>query len=208
MKAFHAYDIRGVYNEDVYKIGFFLPVLLETDKILVGRDTRISSPEIFEYLCKGINDSGADVYNVGLATTPMVYWGTAMHGFMRSVQITASHNSKEYNGLKVSRKDAIPVGFDTGLGDLKHMVESQKITPVAIKGKIYDFDIKEDYIAFQKQYVADFSSLRIAIDCSNGMAGLLIKDLLGEQPEYMYSELDGTFPNHDPNPLNEKNVAI
>ncbi|MEZ5197780.1 MAG: hypothetical protein R2764_15750 [Bacteroidales bacterium] len=109
MKAFHAYDIRGIYNKefdkwDVYKIGFFLPSLLNSKKVLVGRDIRLSSPEIFEFLCKGITDSGADVYSIGLSTTPMVYWATARFEFDASVMITASHNSKEYNGLKVSGK--------------------------------------------------------------------------------------------------------
>ena len=120
MKAFHAYDIRGIYNidfnkNDVYKIGYFLPALLNTDKVLIGRDVRVSSPEIYEYLCKGITDAGADVYNMGLSTTPMVYYITAKHEFDASVMITASHNSKEYNGLKISKTNALPVGYDTGL---------------------------------------------------------------------------------------------
>jgi len=211
MKAFHAYDIRGIYNidfnkNDVYKIGFFLPKLLNTDKVLVGRDVRTSSPEVFDYLCKGICDAGADVYNIGLATTPMVYWSTAKFGFNASVQITASHNSKEYNGLKVSRENALPVGFDTGLGALKAMTENLPINPVLDKGKIVEYDVQEKYLEFQKKYLADYSGLKIAIDCSNGMAGLLIKDLLGDDPEYLYDDMDGTFPNHEPNPLVEKNV--
>ena len=96
MGAFHAYDIRGVYNVDfdkevAYKVGYFLPELLSADKVLVGRDARVSSPEIHEYLLKGITDAGADVYDIGLSTTPMVYFGTANYGFKASVQITASH---------------------------------------------------------------------------------------------------------------------
>ena len=105
MGAFHAYDIRGIYNKDfnkdtVYKVGYFLPELLKTDRILVGRDVRESSPEIHEYLIKGITDAGANVVDMGLATTPMVYFATAMYGFHASVQITASHNPAQYNGLK------------------------------------------------------------------------------------------------------------
>lgn len=212
MNAFHAYDIRGIYNkdfnkEDVYKIGFFLPKLLDADKILVGRDVRISSPEIYEYLCKGIVDSGTDVYDIGLSTTPMVYWGTAKFGFKASVQITASHNSKEYNGLKISREDALPVGFDTGLGELKKMIELQQVKPQKNRGRIIELDLKKDYIDFQKQYLQDLSNVKIAIDCSNGMAGLLIKDILGLDPYYLYDEPDGNFPNHDPNPLVESNVT-
>ena len=128
MGAFHAYDIRGIYNVDfdkylAYKVGYFIPILLETDRVLVGRDARVSSPEIFEFVAKGINDAGADVYDLGLSTTPMVYFGTAMHGFGASVQITASHNPKEYNGMKISCGNALPVGFDNGLSTIQKWIE-------------------------------------------------------------------------------------
>lgn len=211
MGAFHAYDIRGIYNEDfnkddAYKIGFFLPELLKTNKILVGRDVRVSSPEIFEYLTNGITDSGADVYNIGLATTPMVYYSTAKFGFDASVQITASHNSKEYNGMKISRTNALPVGFDTGLGDLQKMITEREIVPVENKGKIIKQEVKEEYLNFLKKYIPDFSNLKVAVDCSNGMAALLIKDLLGDSPDYIFDDMDGTFPNHEANPLVMKNV--
>ena len=211
MGAFHAYDIRGIYNvdfnkDDAYKVGFFLSELLNTKKILVGRDVRVSSPEIFEYLTKGITDSGSDVYDIGLATTPMVYFSTANFNFDASVQITASHNSKEYNGLKVSRTNAGPVGYDTGLGQIEKWMKIREIVPVANKGKIIPMEVKSEYIAFLKKYIPDFSNLKVAIDCSNGMAALLIKDLLGDAPTYIYDDLDGTFPNHEANPLVMKNV--
>jgi len=211
MKAFHAYDIRGIYNKDfdkidVYKIGFFLPRLLDTQKILVGRDVRLSSPEVFEFLCKGITDAGADVYDIGLATTPMVYFSTARYGFKASVQITASHNSKEYNGLKVSRENALPVGYDTGLSEIEHWMKSENIISVVQPGKIVPFNVKKDYLEFQRTWLTDLSNLNMAVDCSNGMASLLIKDLLGNQPHYLFDDLDGSFPNHEPNPLIEKNV--
>lgn len=212
MKAFHAYDIRGVYNKDfdrndAYKIGFFLPELLKTKKILVGRDVRVSSPEIFEYLTKGITDAGADVYNLGLATTPMVYFATAKFNFDASVQITASHNPKEYNGMKISKANALPVGYDSGLKDLEKMMNERNISPVDAKGKIIEYDIKNDYIEFLKSYIVDYSDLKIGIDCSNGMASYLIKDIYGNAPMYIYDELDGTFPNHEANPLIPKNYA-
>ncbi|NOX46363.1 MAG: phosphomannomutase/phosphoglucomutase [Chlorobi bacterium] len=212
MKAFHAYDIRGIYNkdfnkEDVYKIGYYLPELIKADKVLIGRDVRKSSPEIFEYLCKGITDSGADVFDAGLATTPMVYWATAKFGFDASIMITASHNPKEYNGLKVSKTDALPVGYDTGLGELEEKVlKSQRISPNQNKGKIKAIDVKNDYLKFLETYNGDFSNLNIAMDCSNGVAGLLIEDILHQQPNYINLEPDGTFPNHEPNPLIPKNV--
>jgi phosphomannomutase len=211
MHAFHAYDIRGIYNSDfnkndAYKIGYFLPALLKTNKILVGRDMRTSSPEIFEFLCKGITNAGADVHNAGLTTTPMVYFATARYGFHASVQITASHNSKEYNGMKISRDNALPVGLDSGLGELKTMMETLPVEPKAQKGNIIEFDFKTEYLAFQRKYLSDLSGLKIAIDCSNGMAAMLIKDILGNTPSYIFDELDGTFPNHEPNPLIESNV--
>ena len=119
MGAFHAYDIRGIWNvdfnrEDAYKIGYFLPELLETGKVLVGRDCRLSSPEIHDALVEGILDAGADVYDLGLTSTPMVYFATANYGFDASVQITASHNPGNYNGMKVSRANALPVALDSG----------------------------------------------------------------------------------------------
>lgn len=211
MGAFKAYDIRGVYNkdfnkEDVYRIGFYLPALLKTNKVLVGRDVRVSSPEVYEYLSKGITDSGADVYYIGLATTPMVYYSTAKYNFDASVQITASHNPKEHNGLKISRTNALPVGFDSGLGELEKLIKNDKIKVAEKKGKIVDFEVRNEYISFLKQYAGDVSNLKIAIDCSNGMACLLIKEFLDKDILYLYDELDGTFPNHEANPLEEENV--
>jgi len=210
MGAFKAYDIRGVYNqdfnkEDVYRIGFFLPSLLKTNKVLVGRDVRVSSPEIFEYLCNGIIDSGADVHSIGLATTPMVYYATAKFSFDASVMITASHNPREHNGLKISRSNALPVGFDSGLGELEQLIKQQP-TPVLQKGNIFELDIRHDYISFQKQYLTDFSNLKIAVDCSNGMACLLIKEFMNEGVDFLFDTLDGTFPNHEANPLEEENL--
>ena len=213
MGAFHAYDIRGVYGVDfdkdvAYKVGFFLPELLEADKVLVGRDCRVSSDEIHEYLLKGITDAGADVYDIGLSTTPMVYFGTARYGFKASVQITASHNPAQYNGMKVSRENALPVGLATGLGTIKEWIESGKPTPKAEKpGQVYAKDIHQDYLDFLMGYKADLSGLRIAFDLSNGMANLLAKEIFGTAPAYIFDTIDGRFPNHEPNPLVAKNIV-
>lgn len=212
MGAFHAYDIRGVYDvdftkEDVYKMGFFLPTLLKTTRILVGRDVRASSTEIYEFLTRGITDAGADVFTIGLATTPMVYYATVKYGFKASVQITASHNPHEYNGLKVSRDGAMPVGYDNGLKELEQLMKCGDLVVAIEKGKVKTLDVKDDYVAFLKSYVDDFSNLNIAIDLSNGMAALIAKDILGSDPHYLYDTLDGTFPNHEANPLDQKNVV-
>lgn len=213
MGAFHAYDIRGVYNVDwdrdtAYKVAYFLPELLGTDKVLLGHDCRVSSDEIHDAAVAGLTDAGADVYDIGLSSTPMVYFGTANYGFKASIQITASHNPAEYNGMKVSRENALPVGLDTGLGQIKQWIDEGKPTPKAEKkGKVVPFDIMEDYLAFQRKYIQDYSDIKIAMDLSNGMANLFAKKIFGDQPEYLYDTLDGRFPNHEPNPLNVKNCA-
>lgn len=212
MGAFHAYDIRGIYNVDfdketAYKVGYFIPQLLDADKVLVGRDCRVSSDEIHEYLVKGITDAGADVYDIGLSSTPMVYFGTANYGFKASVQITASHNPAKYNGMKVSRENALPVGLDSGLGQIKEWIDSgREIVPASKKGNVHEKDIMDDYLNFLMKYKADLSGMKIAFDLSNGMACLLAKRIFGEEHAYIFDTIDGTFPNHEPNPLIHDNV--
>ena len=212
MGAFKAYDIRGIYNKDfdkktAYKVGYFLPSLLSTDHVVVGRDVRLSSPEIHEYLLEGITDSGADVYDLGLATTPMVYFATVFLKADASVQITASHNPKEYNGLKISRKDAIPVGGDTGLKDLEKLCNEGEITISEKKGEVKDYSyVRDEYVKYLRGFCPDIADLDISIDCSNGMSSLIIKDVLKDDSiHYIYDTFDGSFPNHEPNPLDERN---
>ena len=213
MGAFHAYDIRGIWGKDwdldiAYKVGYFIPELLKTDKVLVGRDCRVSSDEIHDAVLKGINDAGADVYDIGLSSTPMVYFGTANYGFDASVQITASHNPAEYNGMKVSTTDAQAVGFDAGLGQIKAWIDEGKPTPVAARrGQVFQKEIMADYLAFMRKFVKDYSGLTVAMDLSNGMANLFAKDIFGTGSNfhYLFDTMDGRFPNHEPNPLIEKN---
>ena len=212
MEAFHAYDIRGVYGVDfdgdtAYKVGYFLPELLSAGKVLVGRDCRVSSDEIHSRLIEGITDAGADVYDIGLATTPMVYFGTARYGFGASVQITASHNPAQYNGMKVSRENALPVGLDNGLGQIRDWIAAGRECPAApVRGKVHKFDIHKDYLDFLLKYRGDYSGMKIAMDLSNGMAGLYAREIFGDSPSYIFDGLDGRFPNHEPNPLVPANV--
>jgi len=211
MKAFKAYDIRGIYGRDfdssnVWKIGFFLPKLLHATRVLVGRDDRASSPEVFEALCDGITAGGADVVSIGQCTTPTIYFATATLGFDAAVMITASHNPPEYNGLKVCKTGALPVDYSTGLSDLEQMIQQEAITAEK-RGTVSEIDLRGDYLDFLRQYLPDLSKLKIGIDCSNGMVCLLIKELLGNRPTYIFDEIDGTFPNHPPNPLEEENCA-
>jgi phosphomannomutase len=136
----------------------------------------------------------------------MVYYLTAAHNFKASVQITASHNPKEYNGLKVSRENAIPVGYDTGLNLVEKMMNEEEVVISENRGQIINFDHRQEYLDFLKSYAQDISNLNVSVDCSNGMASLLVKDIWGEDISYIYDEIDGTFPNHEPNPLEEENV--
>lgn len=213
MSVFKAYDIRGVWGRDfdgdlVYRIGRWLPGLLQAREVLVGRDCRASSPEIFRRLAEGINDAGADVVSAGLCTTPMVYYLTASRGFRASVQITASHNSREYNGLKISREGALPVGGDSGLDRLEALVARDPGPPGPTRGAVREEKgVLEDYLTFLGGFLGDPSGLRLGIDCSNGMTSLLARSLFGGNPEYLFDTLDGSFPNHEPNPLLEENVA-
>ena len=209
MGAFHAYDIRGIYNKDwdretAYKVGYFLPELLKADKVLVGRDCRLSGQEIHDAVIKGVTDAGADVDDIGLSSTPLVYFGTANYGYKASIQITASHNPKEYNGMKVSRENALPVGLD----QIKQWIDEGRPTPPAAKkGVVREIDIKPDYIKFLNKFKGDYSNLKIAFDLSNGMACLFAKEIYkGEDATFLFDRMDGSFPNHEPNPLVPKNV--
>lgn len=212
MGAFHAYDIRGVYGVDftretVYKTGYFLPRLLGVDKVLVGRDCRVSSQEIHDALCDGIRDAGADVWDIGLSSTPMVYFSTVNYNFGASVQITASHNPAQYNGMKVSRENALPVGLDSGLGQIRDWIDGGEPTPAAARrGGIHSLDIHDDYIRFMSRFKGDYGNLKLAFDLSNGMSCLFAHEVFGETPAYIFDTVDGRFPNHDPNPLVPKNV--
>lgn len=211
MKAFKAYDIRGVWGTDLdeniaYRIGYFLPDVLNTNTFLVGRDMRLSSDVAFEQLTKGLNDRGVDVDSIGLSTTPLIYWTTARFGYEASVMITASHNPSNHNGFKISAKDAEPVGYDTGLNKLEKLVESDAPTPISKRrGVTKEIDVYSKYIDFQGGFLGNLENIRIAVDCSNGASCLFIKKLLGDTPFYINDILDGNFPGHEPNPLEAEN---
>ena len=210
MKAFKAYDIRGEWGIDLneetaYRIGFFIHKVLDAKTFLVGRDMRLSSDALFAALTRGITDSGCNVDDIGLATTPLVYWSTAKYGYDASIQITASHNPKNHNGLKISAANAVPIGYGSGLKELEKLVESnEKCVPATEKGIVRQIDVKQEYLTYQKQFSVDLSDLNIAIDCSNGMASLFAHELFGSC-HYINDNLDGNFPNHEPNPLEAVN---
>jgi phosphomannomutase len=213
MGVFKSYDIRGVYGTEwnagtAYRIGRRLPALLGARRIGVGRDVRLSSAEIFAALTRGITEAGADVDDIGLCDTPAVYFATAFYDLDGSVMITASHNPPEYNGMKVSRRKAVPVGFDTGLAELEKSL-GQPDPPRQDLGEVRSLDIRKDYLVHLARFRSDLAALRVVIDCSNGMAGIFLRDVLaptGGDFRYIYEEPDGRFPNHAPNPLEEENL--
>lgn len=207
MGAFHAYDIRGVWNADfdadtVYRVGRCLPALLGADRVLVGRDARASSPELLAALSRGLAEAGADVDDAGLCTTPATYWLCAERGYPAAVMITASHNAKEYNGLKISRKGALPVGVDSGLKELEAMIAGGLPPKAAKPGAVRELPgALDDYVRFQSLFAPDLSGLRVVFDCSSGVGALVARRLYGDGAAYLNEELDGSFPNHPPNPL-------
>ena len=184
MGVFKAYDIRGVYrdglDEDLaYRIGRRLPALLGGKRALVGRDARLSSPSLSEALLRGIADAGCDADDMGLASTPMVYYFTAEKGYDFSVQVTASHNPPEYNGLKISRAGARPVGYDSGLSDLEKAVAEPLPPPTSAKGRVSNVDYTAEFIDFLRPWIPDLSGVRLVVDCSDGMASLIVRELFG-----------------------------
>ncbi len=130
LSAFNSNDIRGVFNEEwdsltAYKIGLVLGSVIDAEKIVVGRDSRVSSDDVFNSLTKGILDSGRDVYDIGLCDTPAVYFAVSHYKFDGGVMITASHNPPEYNGMKIVREDAKPVGYNNGINKLEELTEGE-----------------------------------------------------------------------------------
>ena len=206
MGFFKAYDMRGTFAADfdldtVYKVGLALPKVVKGRRWLVGRDCRTTSDAVHDALVKGLSEAGAEVSDLGLCTTPMVYFFTAADGFDGSVMITASHNPPSDNGLKVSKATALPVGYANGLNEVERLVGEMQAKAGGPRPSVKELpDALSRYVAWQKGRCGDFSGLRLAVDCSNGMASLFAREmfpgavLLNDIP-------DGTFPNHSPNPL-------
>jgi phosphomannomutase len=208
MGFFKAYDMRGTFGKDfdlalVRRVGEALPAVVGGGRWLVGRDCRVTSEAIRDALVEGLTAAGADVTDIGLCTTPMLYYHTASGGFDGSVMVTASHNPPTDNGLKVSKKSALPVGYADGLDKVERLVQSpspqisKSQNPKISKSQ----NPKIEYIDFIKSITTrPASSLRYAVDCSNGMASLLAAELF-PGATILNGERDGRFPAHSPNPL-------
>ena len=206
MSFFKAYDMRGTFGADfdldlVRRVGAALPRVVAGGRWLVGRDCRTTSEAVRNALVGGLAAAGAEVADLGLATTPMVYFFTAEDGYDGSVMVTASHNPPSDNGLKVSRGGALPVGYADGLDKVEQMV-GESAAPCADGHASQVADALPRYIRWQREAAAfaPYSSLRYAVDCSNGMASLLAGELF-PGAEIINGTIDGTFPAHSPNPL-------
>jgi len=216
LSIFKAYDIRGVYPKEIneelaYRIGRAFVSFLKPKTVVIGRDVRLSSDSLFKALAKGITEQGADVIDIGLASTPMMYFANANYGYDAGIMITASHNPKEYNGFKMVTKGALPLSGDSGIMDIKELVEKNDFEDSGNGGEISEKEIKQDYIKHILSFAKKdkMKSFKIVVDAGNGMSALdapkILKEIGCDDTE-LYFELDGTFPNHLPNPLEEKNI--
>ena len=220
MGIFKAYDIRGIYvaratrpdeldEELARKIGRATAQFLRAERMVISRDMRLSSPSLLEAATHGITEAGCDAVDIGLSSTPANYFAIAACGFDGGLQVTASHNPKEYNGFKVSGHEARPISEETGLPEIEKIVIEGKFKPPAKKGSVDKKDIRQDYKSHVLRFAEETTPLKIVIDAANGMGGLeipLIFDQLPCEIIPLYFELDGTFPNHEANPLKYENL--
>lgn len=204
---FKAYDIRGIYpnqlnEETAEKIGRAFVSFTKAKKVVIGRDMRPHSVPLFKALAKGITEQGADVIDIGLCSTPMSYHANGKLGADGSIMITASHNPAEWNGFKLCRENAIPISGATGIADIEKCVKDQSWGASSKTGKISTYDIAPEYAKFLRSHAAMSKKLKIVVDYANAMGSSEIagiEDLFEIIP--LYKELDGTFPNHEANPL-------
>ncbi len=215
---FKAYDIRGLYPSEidegiVRQIGRGFVAYLGARRIAVSRDMRLSSPALAESFIAGALEQGADVVDYGLMATDMLYYAVASAGLEGGAQITASHNPSQYNGIKMVRAEALPLSGDAGLGEIRDMIQQGTLPPPAARpGTRTQRDILPAYVEHVFSFI-DRSVIKpftCVLDAGNGMGGLVAPKLFEQLPTRvipMCMEVDGTFPNHESNPLIEENRA-
>jgi phosphomannomutase len=215
-RVFKAYDVRGIYpaeldEEGGYAIGRAYVEQFEPDKIAVGRDMRLSSPSMAKALIEGAADAGAEVVDIGLVGTEMVYLAVGHLDLDGGVQVTASHNPKEYSGMKIVRRGALPVGGDSGLLEIRdRALAISDMSRGQAPGPVRKEDVFPGYVEKVLSFIDPdaVKPLRVVIDAANGMAGAMLPPVLEGLPidavPYFF-ELDGSFPNHEPNPLLPEN---
>lgn len=213
-----AYDIRGVVGEQldaalVRDLGsaFALLIKPESDAIVIGHDMRDSSPELSAAFADGVTSQGLDVVTIGLASTDQLYFASGSLN-LPGAMFTASHNPAKYNGIKLCRSGAAPVGQDSGLAEIRDTVEQGVPAFAGQRGSVTEKDVLADYAAYLRKLV-DLSGsrpLKVVVDAGNGMGGHTVPTVFAGLPIEvvpMYFELDGTFPNHEANPLDPKNIV-
>jgi phosphomannomutase len=219
-RIFKAYDVRGVVPDDldaplVRKIGAAFADWSRAPVIALGRDCRLSSPEFAAALADGITSRGADVIDLGLASTDLLYFASGSLD-VPAIMLTASHNPKEYNGLKFCLAGAKPVGEDTGLREIRSLTEGPDRGAAASLGTVQERDLLGAYVEHVLSFV-DVEAMRpmtVVADTANGMGGLVVPAVMARLPitlHHLYAELDGTFPNHpaDPiDPANQKDLKV
>jgi len=206
-EIFKAYDIRGIYPEDLNediaeKLGRAFVTFIGAKKVVVGRDMRPHSKPIFDALAKGMREQGADVIDLGMCSTPMSYHANGVLGADGSIIITASHNPGEWNGFKLCRENAIPISGATGIQDIKKIVEDESWGASENTGTVSSYDIGPEYGEFLRNHAQMDRKLKVVVDYANAMGSFEIagiEDMFDIIP--LYKELDGTFPNHEANPL-------
>ena len=214
---FKAYDIRGTYpdqlNEEItYKVGRSLVEYLKPERVVVGRDMRLSSPKLLEALTRGITDGGANMTDIGLVSTDCLYFAVGKYGYDAGVMITASHNPPEYNGFKMCRKDAEPLSGESGIDEIRKLILKNDFPIPRKTGKIEKSDVDDAYVQHLLSFVNknEIKPFKIVIDAGNGMAGKIIPKLFSHLPCQvipMFFELDGSFPHHLASPIEPQNIA-
>ena len=213
---FKAYDVRGVYpgeiNEEAARaIGAAFVVYLQAKRIAVSRDMRVSSPALSTAFIDGATSQGADVVDYGMMATDMLYFAVARDACDGGVQVTASHNPGQYNGMKMVRKDAWPLSGEEGLAEIRQMIAADAIPPAAAKrGAVTPKYVLEPYVEHVMSFidVAVIKPFKVVLDAGSGMGGLVAPKLFERLPcktTRLCFEIDGRFPNHEANPLIEEN---
>ena len=213
---FKAYDVRGTVPDQLdgdvaRRIGAAFATWAGAPRIAVGRDVRLSSPELAEAFFEGVTSRGVDVVDLGLTSTDLVYFASG-HLDVPAVSITASHNPPNYNGLKFCLAGAAPVGEDTGLGDIRPLAEHDEYPPSAARGTVERRDLLEAYVEHVLTFVdvGAMAPLTVVADTANGMGGLVVPAVMERLPVKLvalFPELDGTFPNHPADPIDPENQA-
>jgi len=214
---FKAYDVRGLYpqevNEDAARlIGRGFVAYLNARRIAVSRDMRLSSPAMAAAFIEGARQQGADVVDYGMMGTDMLYFAVARDKHDGGVQITASHNPKEYNGIKMVRREAFPLSGESGINDIRDMIAANQLPPPAAQpGSLTTASVVDDYVRHVLSFidVSIVTPFNVVLDAGSGIAGMVAPLLLAHLPTKKLTtlcfEVDGTFPNHEANPLIEEN---